>query len=65
MTRQERALLLSVAQEVILQLRVRVSEIETLHPRESSIAVATFQDRLRRLEEMTAAVQKDSAAFEG
>ncbi|HQK99914.1 MAG TPA: hypothetical protein PK090_04020 [Smithellaceae bacterium] len=65
MTRQERALLLALAQEVILQLRAKVSEIETLHPRESSIAVATFQDRLRRIEDMTAAVQKDGASLEG
>ncbi len=65
MTRQERALLLGVAHEIVLQLRARLSEIETLHPHESALAVATFRERMRHLEELILAVQKETSGLEG
>ncbi len=59
MTRDERALLVGLAEEITLHLRNRLAEIENLHPRESALAVATFKDRLNHLEDLLAAVKKD------
>lgn len=59
MTRYERALLLGLAEEIILQLRNRLTEIENLHPRESALGIATFHERLRNMEDMLIAVKKD------
>lgn len=59
MTRYERALLQGVAEEIILILRSRLAEIENLHPRESALGIATFQDRLRNIEELLTDVKKD------
>jgi len=59
MTRSERALLLSLAEEIILHLRNRLAEIENLHPRESALGIATFQERLRHIEELLDGVKKE------
>jgi len=59
MTKYERALLLGLADEIILHLRTRLAEIENLHPRESALGIATFQERLRHIEELTTDVKKD------
>ncbi len=59
MTRYERALLLGLADEIILHLRTRLTEIENLHPRESALGIATFQERLRHIEELITDVKKD------
>ena len=50
MNQYERALLMGLAEEVILHLRTRLAEIEYLHPRESAVGIATFQERLRNIE---------------
>jgi hypothetical protein len=62
MTRYERALLLGLAEEIILQLRNRLTEIENLHPRESVLGIATFQERLRNIEDLLDCVKKDREA---
>lgn len=62
MTRYERALLLGMAQEIILQLKSRMTEIENLHPRESALGIATFRERLRNIEDLLDHVKKDGAA---
>ena len=59
MTKLERALLLGLAEEIILQLRLRLKEIEQLHPRESVLGIATFQERLWKIEELHNEVKKD------
>ncbi|MDD2275145.1 MAG: hypothetical protein PHW80_03380 [Smithellaceae bacterium] len=59
MTRSERALLLSLAEEIILHLRNRLAEIENLHPRESALGIATFQERLRHIEELHDSVKNE------
>ena len=59
MTKSERALLLSLAEEIILHLRNRLAEIENLHPRESALGIATFQERLRHIEEPLDGVKKE------
>ena len=59
MTNYERALLLGLAEEIVLQLRARLAEIEQLHPRESALGIATFQERLWRIEELLNTVKKD------
>ncbi len=59
MTRYERALLIGLAEEIILQLRNRVAEIESLHPRESAVAIATFRQRLSNIEDLMEGVKKD------
>jgi hypothetical protein len=59
MTKVERSLLLVLAEEIILQLRSRIAEIEELHPRESALGIATFQERLWRIEELLNTVKKD------
>lgn len=60
MTRYERALLLGLAEEMILQLRNRIAEIENLHPRQSALGIATFQERLHNLEDLFAEVKKEA-----
>lgn len=52
MNRLERDLLLGIAEEVILQLRAKLSEIESLHPGESALSIATFQERLWSIENL-------------
>jgi hypothetical protein len=59
MTKFERSLLLVLTEEIILQLRSRIAEIEELHPRESALGIATFQERLWRIEELLNSVKKD------
>jgi hypothetical protein len=59
MTKFEKTLLLVLAEEVILQLRSRLAEIEELHPRESALGIATFQERLWRIEELLNTVKKE------
>ncbi len=59
MTKYERALLLGLADEIILHLRTRLAEIENLHPRESALGIATFQERLRHIEDLMTDVKKD------
>ncbi|HOC60449.1 MAG: hypothetical protein KBA28_01305 [Syntrophaceae bacterium] len=59
MTRYERALLLGLAEEIILHLQSRLAEIENLHPRESALGIATFQERLRIIEDLVSCVKKD------
>ena len=59
MTKLERALLWGLAEEIVLQLRSRLAEIEQLHPRESALGIATFQERLWRIEELLNTVKKD------
>ncbi len=60
MTRYERALLLGLAEEMILQLRNRIAEIENLHPRQSALGIATFQERLHNIEDLFAEVRKEA-----
>ena len=60
MTKSERALLLGLSEEIILQLRSRLKEIEDLHPRESALVIATFRERLWRIEELLNTVKKES-----
>jgi hypothetical protein len=62
MTKLERALLLGLAEEMVLQLRSRIAEIEELHPRESALGIATFQERMWRLEELLNSVKKDGGS---
>ena len=59
MNRYERALLLGLAEEIVLHLRSRLAEIENLHPRESALGIATFQERLSNLEDLLDCVKKD------
>jgi hypothetical protein len=59
MTKFERALLLGLSEEIILQLRSRLAEIEELHPRESVLGIATFQERLWRIEELLNSLKKE------
>ena len=59
MTKYERSLLLVLTEEIVLQLRSRIAEIEELHPRESALGIATFQERLWRIEELLNVVKKD------
>lgn len=59
MTKSERSLLVVVAEEIILQLHSRLAQIEELHPRESALGIATFRERLWRIEELLNAVKKD------
>ena len=59
MTRSERALLSSLAEEIILHLLNRLAEIESLHPRESALGIATFQERLRHIEELHDSVKNE------
>lgn len=60
MTRYERALLLGLAEEIILQLKSRMTEIENLHPRESALGIATFRERLRNIENLLDCVKKSA-----
>jgi hypothetical protein len=62
MTKLERALLLGLAEEIVLQLRSRLAEIEELHPRESALGIATFQERMWRIEELLSTVKKDGGS---
>jgi hypothetical protein len=48
-----------LAEEVILHLRTRLAEIENLHPRESALGIATFQERLRTIEHLRDSVKQD------
>ncbi len=59
MTNFERDLLLGLAEEIILQLKNRITEIENLHPRESALGIATFQERLRTIEHLRDSVKQD------
>ncbi len=61
MTKFERSLLMVLTEEIILQLRSRIAEIEELHPRESALGIATFQERLWRIEELLNKVRNDSS----
>ena len=62
MTKLERALLLGLAEEIVLQLRSRLAEIEELHPRESALGIATFQERMWRIEELLNTVKNDGGS---
>ena len=59
MTKFERSLLLVLTEEIMLQLRSRIAEIEELHPRESALGIATFQERLWRIEELLNTIKKE------
>ena len=59
MTKFERALLLGLAEEIVLQLRLRLAEIEQLNPRDSALGIATFQESLWKIEELLGTVKKD------
>lgn len=59
MTKFEKSLLLVLAEEIMLQLRSRIAEIEELHPRESALGIATFQERLWKIEELLNAIKRD------
>ena len=59
MTKYERTLLLGLAEEIVLQLRARLAEIEELHPRESALSIATFQERMWRIQELLTTVKKE------
>jgi hypothetical protein len=58
--RIERDLLLGIAEEIVLQLRAKLSEIESLHPRESALSIATFQERLWSLEDLVEKVRAEA-----
>ena len=59
MNKFERSLLMVLTEEMVLQLRSRIAEIEELHPRESALGIATFQERLWRIEELLNKVRND------
>ena len=63
MNQYERALLMGLAEEVILHLRTRLAEIENLHPRESAVGIATFQERLRHIEDLLDHVKNRNSAL--
>lgn len=52
MTRDERALLLGVAEEITLQLSSRLAEIEELNLSKSALCIATFRERLLKIEDL-------------
>ncbi len=52
MKKTERDLLLGIAEELILQLRTKLREIEDLHPNESPFSIATFRERLWHMEDL-------------
>lgn len=61
MNKLERDLLLGIAEEVILQLRAKLSEIESLHPRESALSIATFQERLWSMENLVERIRAEAS----
>lgn len=65
MNRVERDLLLGIAEEIVLQLRAKLSEIESLHPRESALSIATFQERLWSLEDLVERVRAEAKTERG
>lgn len=65
MNRLERDLLLGIAEETVLQLRAKLSEIESLHPRESALSIATFQERLWSLEDLVEKVRTEAKKERG
>jgi len=65
MNRIERDLLLGIAEEIVLQLRAKLSEIESLHPRESALSIATFQERLWSLEDLVERVRAEAKKERG
>ncbi len=65
MNRIERDLLLGIAEEIVLQLRAKLSEIESLHPRESALSIATFQERLWSLEDLVEKVRAEAKTERG
>lgn len=65
MNRIERDLLLGIAEEIVLQLRAKLSEIESLHPRESALSIATFQERLWSLEDLVERVRAEAKTERG
>ncbi len=52
MKKLEKDLLLSIAEEVMLQLRIKLRNIEDLHPSESALCIATFRERLWHMEDL-------------
>lgn len=60
MERLERELLLALAEEVVLQLRTRLMEMETQHPLESAILIAGFQERLWCIEDLTDQIRSEA-----
>ncbi len=65
MNRIERDLLLGIAEEIVLQLRAKLSEIESLYPRESALSIATFQERLWSLEDLVEKVRAEAKTERG
>jgi hypothetical protein len=65
MNRIERDLLVGIAEEIVLQLRAKLSEIESLHPRESALSIATFQERLWSLEDLVEKVRAEAKTERG
>ena len=65
MNRIERDLLVGIAEEIVLQLRTKLSEIESLHPRESALSIATFQERLWSLEGLVEKVRAEAKTERG
>jgi len=60
MNKLERDLLLGIAEEMILQLRAKLNEIESLHPRESALSIATFQERLWSMENLVDRIRAEA-----
>lgn len=60
MNKLERDLLLGIAEEMILQLRAKLNEIESLHPRESALSIATFQERLWSMENLVERIRAEA-----
>ncbi|HPL63215.1 MAG: hypothetical protein PHG91_04765 [Syntrophales bacterium] len=60
MKKAERDLLLGIAEELILQLRTKMQEIESLSPKGSALSIATFRERLWYLEDMVEKIRADS-----
>jgi len=56
----ERDLLLGIAEELILQLRTKLREIEDLHPSESPLSIATFRERLWHMEDLVEKIKNES-----
>ena len=61
----EKQLLLGLAEEMILLIRSKMSEIEDLHPSESAMSLATFRERLSAIEELTEQVRAEMTEDRG
>ncbi len=59
MKKLEKDLLMSIAEEVMLQLRIKLRDIEELHPSESAFSIATFRERLLQMEDLVQKIKME------